>query len=85
MRIKTGQDRRSTGRAERGGAEVVREPQAFAAETIQVRRRDDRLRFQADRVPALIVRQDEQDVRTILSGDTAREAGERQENEGRRR
>ena len=68
VRVLAGQDRRAARRADRVGHEDVVEPHALAGEAVDVRRRVHPRAVGADRVGGVVVRHDEDDVRTVGGG-----------------
>ncbi len=61
--VEPGEDRRPAGGADRGGHEHIGKAHAVLGQGVHVRRLDDRVSGAAHHVPALVVGQDEDNVR----------------------
>jgi hypothetical protein len=65
-RVQPGQDACPAGTAYRGGDERVLEAGAFRTELVQVRRVDEAVARAAQRVPALVVGEQQHDIRAVF-------------------
>ena len=68
MTVLSGEDRRTTGRADRVLDKAISEKHSLTRKAIEIRRDIDLATIGADRVGSVIIRHDEYDVRPLLSG-----------------